>query len=240
MMKKNRNVIFENNKVIKTFENPESLEKEVNSLKDLSFLNGCLLSDGWRIVIPEVLDVDWEGGNYTMSFVKGKTIDELLNSKREVPWAQLGEALGHFHDHKKTNENLVKCFGDFNRSNSIIDLNEKILALFDPGYLYGKEVSRWQDIILFEWTVWLGQIKHSQSLIKELKVFEQGYKKVVELPKRNLFSELTTGWIKKGIIQAAKKKKSLRDKILYYLWSILFLCFTFVKFLPFSINNKWS
>lgn len=222
-MEKSRSVILSKDNAIKKFENKEELDLEIINLKDLAFLKGKRLTNGWTIEIPEIIEIDLSSKCFTMNRINGKIIDELIvESSHTIPWTQIGEALAVFHNNKKADLGKVFCFGDYNRSNILISHKSKTIGIIDPGYRYGQKSSLWRDVLLFERALWFGKMKYKKKLSNSQKQFRKGYLNTTEIniDYSSYSNEVWNGW--QDISYGASKQNSLK-KMLYLAWGGLWM-----------------
>ncbi len=221
---RNRKVTIEDDRVIKWHKTGQALHQEVQDVEALGSLDKEPLANGWTIRVPEIFEVDKHANSYTMERLFGDTLDEIIKTSHDdIPWKNIGKTLAIYHRKNQYKKGFVYTFGDFNRSNILIDKDKKVIGIIDPGIRHGRRAVYWRDILVFERSLWYAQMKYFCWLRKEAALFRAGYLaefSLNKLPSAKFWPELSGQW--PAILHGASKI-SFPKKILYMLWGVFWL-----------------
>lgn len=155
---KARLVFCDNNTVEKQFFELERAKKELESL---NIVNSVFTEEnigGWLYKTVKVLSFNKDTSSIKMEEATGVPFSEILIYKPEYSY-HMGVWLALYHNNAYVKENRVKRFGDFSRSNFIIDKEKRIATAIDPGGGGGEVDFPEVDIVTGIYSLVLGSLR---------------------------------------------------------------------------------
>lgn len=247
VMAKNRNVTFTASGVEKTFDNYEWFLLEKNAYLMLhKIINRELVSEGWIIQSPGILNADQVNKSLLLEFLSGNTLDFLIKNKNMIPWFQIGEALAVFHSRSKVGENFVYLYADIGVGNIMVDSGNKSISFIDPGVNFGRKGQALSDVFLLTWAIFSARIRHGRKLSCVEKQFFDGWYSYSMRRNSSLLNCLDSASAVDSVEKILKERrvnkgiiKKVGSFFVFLIWKIIWVPLHMRKFLlPYSIPEK--
>lgn len=181
-------VFYDNGTVEKQFFDANRANSEMNSIALLNEIFKEKHISDWKYKVVELIKYDKVTSTMTMGTVQGVEFSKILATKPEYS-KHMGIWLGLYHNNAHIDENKVKRFGGFSRTNFIINEIEKEVTAIDPGDWGGENNYPEVDLVTGIYSLALGAIKAKKLPFKICNTLVKGYNSIsnIAINKKQLF-----------------------------------------------------